>query len=128
MAKRIISQKEYQQEREKNPKALDYPQVLEQGVMIDIQYTNWVVVKNKFPYVEFDDKKVVSHYLLVSKDNSIESFTDLEDQDLKDIQDNIQEMKKQVGSDHEVTILWKEANNQEMKKFHIHLIVTVKSL
>lgn len=123
MAKRKISQKEYELERQNNPEALHYPQVLEQGVVIDIQHTDWIVVNNKFPYVEFDEKNVISHFLLVSKDNNIESFIDITEKDMLDIQENIKAMKKEVENLGTLTILWKESN-QEMRKFHIHLIVT----
>jgi diadenosine tetraphosphate (Ap4A) HIT family hydrolase len=123
MAKRVIPEEQYQKERELNPNALDYPQVLDQGLILDLQHTDWVVVQNKYPFVEYDDKNVISHYLIVDKRNDIESISDLDQHDLNDLQDIINELKNKVSKEYNFNVVWKEVGSS-LRKFHIHIIIT----
>lgn len=121
--KRKISQKEYQSEARSNPKALDYPEVQEQGVIFENNL--WLVVRNIFPYTEYDGKKVSQHWLIVPKSNKAESMEDLKGQELK----ALKHVVRYINKIRDISILnrlskmyiWRE-HGGSIKKLHIHYL------
>jgi diadenosine tetraphosphate (Ap4A) HIT family hydrolase len=126
--KRKITKEQYKKEIEKNPNVLDYPKVLEEkSVILDIPYTSWLVVKNKFPYLEYEEMPVARHHLLIPKMNDLEELEDLESCDFDDIKETIKEYKKFLRPKQALIISFKDRyEDRSIKKFHIHLIVVNK--
>lgn len=122
LTKRNVSPEEYEVARRKNPNALDYPKVKKQGIVLKLKNSNWVIVKNKYPYLEYDYRKVQACYMLIPKDNDIQHFKDLKQRDLSEIQKYIEIIRKKVNNKYVFQIMWKESH-KSIAKFHIHLII-----
>jgi diadenosine tetraphosphate (Ap4A) HIT family hydrolase len=123
-----VLQEQYREEIKKNSNILDYPKILEEKkVILDIPYTNWLVVKNKFPYLEYEEMPVARHHLLIPKMNDLEELEDLESCDFDDIKETIKEYKKSLRPKQALIISFKDrCEDRSIKKFHIHLIVVNK--
>lgn len=125
--KRNVSAEEYERERKNNPNALDYPKVREQGVIAEIKNSNWIVVNNKFPYVEYETRKVEKCFLLIPKSNKIKLFKDIPIEDFKEIQKYIDILRKKTNEKFIFQVMFKESG-KSIDKFHIHIIISYRNL
>lgn len=64
--KRSIPNKEYRKIMANDKDCFDYPKVKESHVVLK-EGKFWLVIKNKYPYLKYDNLKVKNHLLIIPK-------------------------------------------------------------
>lgn len=124
--KRSISEEEYEKIAKANPFALNTQVLINSGrILYDFKY--WVIVNNKYPYLEYNGSKVLKHLLIIPKNDSIDAFYKLEVFELSEITGIIKFLSTSYSyvdnnSNLALVYFWKE-KGKSINKFHLHFLV-----
>lgn len=121
--RRSINEAEYRKIAKKNQNALNTDKLKKEKLIINSPL--WLVVENKYPYLEYDNAKVVKHLLIVPRNDYVEQFSDLTDEELSELSDIelvIRLEYEKLCKDYVVMYFWK-ATGKSIKKLHLHFLV-----
>jgi len=81
--KRKISAKVYKKKACNSQNCFDYPQVKKTHSVLK-QGDFWLVIENKYPYLEYEGLKVIDHFLIIPKRNII-NWAKVKKQELEEL-------------------------------------------
>lgn len=120
--KRSIPDEEFLKIINSNPLALN-TDILIKNKRILNDFKHWVIIENKYPYVEYNGFNVIKHLLIVPKNDAIDTFFKLNIDELSELQKVIKYLTQEHTdeSNNMIVYMWKE-KGKSINKFHIHFL------
>jgi hypothetical protein len=121
--KRNISEKEYKKEAEARWDCLN-AKYLRADTCVLLRTTVAVkVVEDKYKYLDYNGKKVKTHFLIIPMLDSVTSFTEFLGEVSQLQMNELEHILCNTADGNESLWLWKDERDRSIKKFHIHYLI-----
>ncbi len=118
--KRSISNKKYKKIISKDKDCFNYPQVKKTHSVLK-EGNFWLIIKNKYPYLKYDNLKVEKHLLIIPK-RKIINWGQIKKDELKEFFD-LAQISLGFMDLKEVRVIMKtNLNKPSIKKIHAHIL------
>ena len=122
--KRAINEKEYQEIAKENPEPFNIENMLIDEI-VEVS-SHWIVLKNKYPYVQYESQKVDTHLLIVPKRDNVTQLWQLTLSELSELPQVLQNITRDYAEELNKLVFWK-VKGKSINKLHFHYLILERS-